>query len=77
MPPGRPIGTEVPLRAKQYVLVQVDDTEVSGLLLKWNRAGERALVTYEIGGRVATRWLLAAQLRPMPDTPRATEPVPD
>lgn len=65
------------MRAKQYVLVQLDDTEVSGLLLKWGRAGERALVTFEVDGRVATQWLLAAQLRPMPEGPHAADPVPD
>lgn len=61
--------------AKQHVLVLLDDTEVSGLLLKWGRAGERALVTYEIDGRVATLWLPASQLRPAPDAPLAPEPV--
>ncbi len=64
------------MRAKQHVLVLLDDTEVSGLLLKWGRAGERALVTYEIDGRVATLWLKAEQLRPVTDAPVA-EPLTD
>ncbi|WP_188111393.1 hypothetical protein [Nocardioides antri] len=55
----------------------MDDTEVSGLLLKWGRAGERALVTYEVDGRVATLWLRADQLRPAPDGPLAPEPLTD
>lgn len=62
-----PVGTEAPLRAKQHVLVALESTEVPGLLLKWGRAGERALVTYEIDGKVATTWVLAEQLRAVPD----------
>lgn len=55
------------MRAKQHVVVVLEGAEVPGLLLKWGRAGERALVTYEVGGKVATTWVLAAQLRAVPD----------
>lgn len=65
------------MRAKQHVVVVLDGTEVPGLLLKWGRAGERALVTYEAHGKVATRWILAADLRAAPDQPHAREPVVD
>lgn len=64
------------MRAKQHVLVVVDGTEVPGLLLKWGQTGERALVTYEVDGRVATQWVPSDELLPTPDSPHA-EPVPD
>ena len=65
------------MRAKQHVLVVIDGIEVPGLLLKWGRARERALVTYEIDGHVATDWIKGDELRPVPDAPHAPEPVPD
>lgn len=63
--------------AKQHVVVVLEGTEVPGLLLKWGRAGERALVTYEVDGKVATKWILAADLRAEAEHPHAPEPVAD
>jgi hypothetical protein len=47
-----------------HVVVQVGDSIVQGLVLKWRTDETSALVTYEIDGRVATEWVAAARIRP-------------
>ncbi|HWI44072.1 MAG TPA: hypothetical protein VNS81_10660 [Nocardioides sp.] len=49
------------------VLVQLEASVVPGLLLKWGREHLKALVTYELDGRVSTEWITADCLLPMPD----------
>lgn len=49
------------------VLVQLESTTVPGLLLKWGRERVQALVTYELDGHVATEWVAAECVLPMPD----------
>jgi hypothetical protein len=49
------------------VLVQLESSVVPGLLLKWGRQRLEALVTYELDGHVATEWVQADCVLPMPD----------
>lgn len=65
------------MRAKDQVIVNVDGTDTVGLLLSWGRQRDRALVTFEVDGRVATMWIPIRHLRPLPDPPLAAEPLPD
>lgn len=58
-----------------HVVVQVGDTIVSGLVLKWHSDRTQALVTYEIDGRVATEWIAAARLRPDPAADTDEQPT--
>lgn len=63
------------MRAKDQVIVNVDGNETVGLLLSWGRRSDRALVTFEVDGRVATMWIPAEQLRALPELPHAQEPA--
>lgn len=48
---------------QSIVLVELEDGPVSGLVLRIGKAGERFLVTYEQGGRIATTWVPADRVR--------------
>jgi hypothetical protein len=46
------------MRPQGQVLVELTDgVTVPGLLLKWGRDDQEALVTYELEGRVETAWI--------------------
>ncbi|MDQ6525517.1 hypothetical protein RB608_17990 [Nocardioides sp. LHD-245] len=45
-----------------HVQVTADGPPVPGLVLKWDRDGARALVTYEADGHVRTQWVPAEQV---------------
>jgi hypothetical protein len=65
------------MRPEDQVLVTRDGTTVPGLILKWRKTGQQALVTYEVDGRVATEWVRAEDVLPLTDPPRATATVSD
>ena len=46
------------------VLVKLASATVPGLLLKWGSDGHKALVTYELDGRVSTQWITAEEVLP-------------
>lgn len=61
-----------PLQYQQqkHVLVLLDGTTaVPGLVLKCRKSDQRALVTYELDGKVATDWIAADQLQPLTEPP--------
>lgn len=74
MPSGRPVDRRGTPLQDSHVVVQVGDTVVSGLVLKWHSNKSQALVTYEIEGRVATEWIAAARLRPDPASDADEQP---
>jgi len=74
-PSGRPVDRRGTPLQDSHVVVQVGDTTVSGLVLKWHSDRTQALVTYEIEGRVATAWVAAARLRPDPTVDTGEQPT--
>jgi hypothetical protein len=65
------------MRPEDQVLVSRDGTAVPGLVLKWRKSRQLALVTYEVDGRVATEWVPAEEVLPLIEPPRGSEPVAD
>lgn len=65
------------MRAKRQVMVQLEGTEVPGLVMEWRREGQEALVTYEVDGRVVTETLPAERLVPVMDPLLSPEPADD
>ncbi|WP_435771733.1 hypothetical protein [Nocardioides sp. SYSU DS0651] len=45
------------MQTSAEVHVRVEGTTVPGLVLKWNAARDRALVTFDDAGTVRTQWL--------------------
>lgn len=48
---------------QSIVLVELEDGPVSGLVLRVGKGGQRFLITYEHGGRIATTWVPADRVR--------------
>lgn len=51
------------MQSKSQVVVELETGAVPGLVLKVSPDGEKVLVTYEEGGKVATAWMARAQVR--------------